>query len=149
MSIKNILCAILVLFVLTGCNREWFTTHSGNMPTNDRIEKLQFGQTQKEVISLLGTPSNVVSLDRDTWIYMSAEVERIAFFKPKEVSRDVLLIKFSDYKVTEIKRMTEKDGEKIIVSTDKTETLGHNPGFFAKFFGGSKTFSPIAPGAGM
>ena len=148
MSIRNILSLALIVFALTGCNREWFVTHNGNMPTNDRIEKLELGQTKNDVLSILGTPSSVVALDRDTWIYMSADVERIAFFRPKEVSRDVLTLKFADDKIVEMKRITEKDGKEVVVSTDKTETLGHNPGFFSKFFGGSKTFSPIAPGVG-
>ena len=35
------------------------------------------------------------------------------------------------------------DGKEIKVSTDKTETLGHNPGFFRKYFGGVGQFMPF------
>lgn len=148
MSIRNITTLVLALCLVSACNREWFMTHNGNMPSNDRIEQIRVGQSKSDVLKVLGAPSSVVALDRDTWIYMSADVEKIAFFEPKEVARDVLTLKFKDDQIVEMKRLTEKDGQKIAVSTDKTETLGHTPGFFAKFFGGSKTFSPIAPSAG-
>jgi outer membrane protein assembly factor BamE (lipoprotein component of BamABCDE complex) len=139
--IKVLFAVLAITLTTTACNREWFITHNGNMPTNDRIEKLQLGQSKTEVISVLGTPSSVVSLDKDTWIYMSSDIERIAFFAPKEVSRDVLTLKFNEDRVVDIRRITEKDGKQVAIVEDKTETLGHNPGFFEKFFGG--TYSPF------
>ena len=106
------------------------------MPTNDRISQLKPGQSKEEVLSLLGAPSSVVSLDKNTWIYMSSEVKQVAFFKPTEIDRDVLTIKFDKYdQVADIDRLNKKNGTEVAVSTDATQTLGQEPGFFEKYFG--------------
>ena len=96
------------------------------------------------VQSILGAPSNVVSLDRNTWIYMSSDIKKVAFFAPKEVERDVLTIRFNNQnKVESIERLSKKNGKEVTICEDKTETVGHNPGFFRKYFGGVGQYMPF------
>lgn len=129
----------------TSCAKDWFTSYNGNMPTAERIAQVELGQTKEQVYAKLGTPSNIVSLDRNTWIYMSSEVRRFAFFKPEEMQRDILTIRFNDEnKVDEIQHLSRKDGKTVAVSTDKTETLGNTPGFFERYFGGVGAYTPFA-----
>lgn len=138
-----LLSAFVVLFTAS-CSHDIFITHNGNMPSNERIDQIRIGQSREQVQNILGAPSSVVSLDRNTWIYMSSDIERIAFFSPKEVSRDVLTVRFNDAgKVTDIERLSEKDGKKVAFSSDKTETYGHTPGFFQKYFGGVGQYMPF------
>ncbi len=143
---KLCLAAFIAALSTTSCvNNEWFITHNGNMPTQERIDKLQKGQNKEEVLANLGAPSSVVSLDRNTWLYMSSEVERIAFFKPEEISRDILVVRFNDdNQVVNIQRLAEQDGKMVDISEDKTQTLGHEQGFFEKYFGGVGTYMPFA-----
>lgn len=143
---KLCLAAFIAALSTTSCaNNDWFITHNGNMPSQERIDKLQEGQNKDEVLANLGAPSSIVSLDRNTWLYMSSEVERIAFFKPEEISRDILVIRFNDdNQVVNIQRLAEKDGKVVNISEDKTQTLGHEPGFFEKYFGGVGTYMPFA-----
>lgn len=148
MSISKITCTVAVLTMLSACSsnktNEWFVTHNGNMPTNERISKLEIGDSKDEVVRLLGAPSNVVSFDKNTWIYMSSDVKRVAFFAPEEIDRDVLTIKFSDKdKVIDISRLTKKDGQEIAINEHKTETLGQEQGFFEKYFGGVGQYNPF------
>ena len=86
----------LVLLLASGCStekaNEWFVTHNGNMPTNERISRIEVGDSKEEVRQILGSPSSVVSFDKNTWIYMSSDVRRIAFFAPEEIDRDVLTV---------------------------------------------------------
>ena len=93
MSINKVLLSGLLACSLSACSRDLFISHNGNMPTNERIEQVKVGQSKNQVKSILGSPSSVVSLDKNTWIYMSSDIERIAFLEPKEVSRDVLTTK--------------------------------------------------------
>ena len=131
MSINKLVFTSIMVMALSGCANEWFVTHNGNMPTNERISKLNVGQTKQEVRQILGSPSSVVSLDQNTWIYMSSDIKRVAFFKPEEISRDVLTIKFNkDEKVEDITRLKKENGREIIISQDETPTLGQQPGFF-------------------
>lgn len=106
MSINKVLLSGLLACSLSACSRDLFISHNGNMPTNERIEQVKVGQSKNQVKSILGSPSSVVSLDKNTWIYMSSDIERIAFLAPKEVSRDVLTIKFDEENnVIDIDRM--------------------------------------------
>ena len=107
------------------------------------------GDTQSKVENILGSPSNVVSFNKNAWIYMSSDVKQVAFCKPEEISRDVLTIYFdSNKKVTRITRLAKKDGKTIEVDTDKTATAGHDIGFFEKYFGGVGMFSPFGKTVG-
>ena len=144
MSINKLVFTSIMVMALSGCANEWFVTHNGNMPTNERISKLNVGQTKQEVRQILGSPSSVVSLDQNTWIYMSSDIKRVAFFKPEEISRDVLTIKFDkDDKVEDITRLKKENGREIVVSQDETPTLGQQPGFFEKYFGGVGQYMPF------
>ena len=148
MSINKLVFTSIMVMALSGCANEWFVTHNGNMPTNERIEQVKVGQSKNQVRSILGSPSSVVSFDKNTWIYMSSDIERIAFLAPKEVSRDVLTIKFDEQNnVIDIDRMSEKDGKKIAINEDKTETKGQKQGFFRRFFGGVGNYMPFPGGS--
>ena len=140
---KLSLCG-LFLCVLSACSSDVFLMHTGNMPSDDKIEQIKVGQTQSEVLDLLGSPSSVASLDENEWVYMSSTLRKVAFFTPKIVDRDVLTIKFNQQgKVSKISRLDETDGAKITPDSDETRSGGHNPGFFKKYFGGVGTFSPF------
>ena len=130
MSIKKVwLFSFIVVLLTASCAKDWFTTYNGNMPSNERIAQVALGQSKEDVYANLGAPSNVVSLDRNVWIYMSSEVKRIAFN--------------DENKVDEIQRLSRKDGKTVAVSTDETETLGNTPGFFERYFGGVGTYMPF------
>lgn len=147
MSINKVFFLGLMVLSISACSRDLFISHNGNMPTNERIEQVKVGQSKSQIKSILGSPSSVVSFDRNTWIYMSSDVERIAFLDPKEINRDVLTIKFDNKdNVIDINRMTQKDGRQVAVNEGKTEAMGHDQGFFEKFFGGVGSYMPF-PGA--
>lgn len=148
MSINKVIYSGLAVCMLTACSKDLFISHNGNMPTNERIEQVKVGHSKSQVKSILGSPSSVVSLDKNTWIYMSSDIERIAFLEPEEVNRDVLTIKFNDNDtVTDIDRMSQKDGQKVAINEDKTETAGERQGFFRRFFGGVGNYMPFPGGA--
>ena len=106
---KVVLLSAFLMTFSSACSSDLFITHNGNMPSNERIAQIRVGQSKSEILNILGSPSSVVSLDRNQWIYMSSDIKRVAFFAPKEVDRDVLTIQFNDQgKVSEIERLTKK-----------------------------------------
>ncbi len=148
MSINKLLWTAGLVVLLAACStertNEWFVTHNGNMPTPERISQVKVGSSREEVRQILGAPSTVVSFDKNTWIYMSSDIKRVAFFTPEEISRDVLTIRFNDKdEVAEITRLSKADGEKVRVSADETEAYGQEPGFFQKYFGGVGQYNPF------
>ena len=92
---KLFFISAFALLCTTGCASDWFVTHNGNMPTNERISQVNVGQSKQQVQQVLGTPSSVVSLDQN--------------------------------------------------SSDETPTLGQEPGFFEKYFGGVGQYMPFGP----
>ena len=144
---KALFLSLAALRLSTACSSDLFITHNGNMPTNERIEQVKVGQSKYQVKSILGAPSSVVSLDRNTWIYMSSDIKRVAFMEPEEVDRDVLTIKFDNKDtVAEITRMTKKDGKEIQVREEKREAMGSDQGFFERFFSGVGQYMPFPGG---
>ena len=142
---KHIILNLFVILGLTACSSDTFISHCGNMPTEERIAQLQKGQTKDEVLDILGTPSSVVSLDQNTWIYMKSDIKKVAFFKPEELNRDVLTIHFNQYnQVADITRLNKESGQTLAVNEGTTETYGNNQGFFEKYFGGVGQFLPFA-----
>ncbi len=145
MSINKISILSLALSImLSACSSDLFLTHNGNMPSNERISQLKLGDTKEQVVRTLGAPSSVVSFDKNTWIYMSSSIKRVAFMEPKEVNRDILTIEFNNEgRISNIERLTKADGKEIAVSTDATKSQGHDVGFFEKYFGGVGGYSPF------
>ena len=140
---KVLLCG---LFFLSACSSDVFLVHTGNMPPEEKIEKVKVGQTQSQVEEILGSPSAVSTLDSNEWIYMSSTLKKVAFFKPKIMDRNILAIRFDkNGTVTDIAKLDKESGRQISIDTDKTESEGHKIGFFKKYFGGVGTYMPIGP----
>lgn len=146
---KILFLSIMALFLTASCSKEWFTSYSGNMPANERIEQIKLGMSKKEVKEIIGIPSNVVSLDENTWLYMSSEIEQIAFLEPKETERNLLVLKFDKYdQIEEIRKLNRKDGTEVKISKTRTASVGKNQGFFEKYFGGVGQYNPMASNRG-
>ena len=143
-TINKAACVFVFVMAVSACGSDVFVTHNGNMPANDRILMLQKGQNKAEVRELLGSPSSVSPLDKNTWIYMSSDVKRVAFLKPVELNRDVLTVKFDDKDiVSSISRYSKEQGREIEISKDATEFQESEQGFFKEYFGGVGAYMPI------
>lgn len=144
MSTNKIFFLSLVLLSLSACAKDTFVSYTGNMPSEDKIERINIGMDKAQVREILGSPSSVVPLDRDTWIYMSAEIEQIAFMKPKEIDRKLLVIKFNEAgKIDDIEHIDQAKGKEIQISEQETATPEQEQGFFRKYFGGVGQFTPF------
>lgn len=146
MSRRNLFFYCLFVVFLNACSSDVFLVHNGNMPTDDKVSQIKVGQTMEEVEDILGSPSSVSTLNENEWIYMSSTLKKVAFFTPKVIDRDVLTIRFDNGgTVSKISRLNKDDGKKVKIDSDETQSGGHNPGFFKKYFGGVGTYMPIGP----
>ena len=145
---RILLNLFLMTAFLSACSSDTFISHCGNMPSEERISQIKKGQTKDEVLDILGTPSSVVSLDQNTWIYMSSEIKKVAFFSPEETSRDVLTIRFNKYnQVAKIERLNKEQGNNVNINTEQTKAQGDERGFFEKYFGGVGQYMPFGRGS--
>ena len=151
---------LLVGIAGTGCTERVSTR--GSMPAAEDLDKLKVGvQTKDQVVQLLGSPSNVGTFNDDTWYYIGAKVEQMAFFKPDTLEQQVLQIKFDDVGVIkEVRKLGLEDAQQIALNSNETPTAGKELGFFEQLFGNVGRFSgkqniggairtPGAPQGGM
>ncbi len=92
--------------------------------------------TRSTVLARLGSPSTKSIFDDNTWIYMSATRERMAYFKPKVSERTVTAIRFGeDNTVAEILNYDQEDGEVVSYASTETPTRGRELGLLEQIFG--------------
>ena len=93
MSINKVFFSTAAALMMLGaCSNEYFIQTEGNMPTKDDIMQVKRGMPQSEVRKIMGSPSVISSLDHRTWIYMNSTMERMAFFEPEALERNVVAI---------------------------------------------------------
>ena len=109
----------------------------GYLPDADKIASISIGVDSKDSVSIrLGSPSTVGTFDTDVWYYISSEEEQFAFFAPKTINRDVLVITFDQANlVSDINTYTLADGKALEYVGRKTPTRGKELGFLEQMFG--------------
>lgn len=145
----NKLFLLSVSLLTAACSSDTFICRTGNMPSEDKIAMVFKGQSKNDVLEILGSPSTVVPLDKDTWIYMSSEIRQIAFMAPEEIDRDVLVVKFNpEGKVSAVNKLDKEHGEQLAVAEEQTPNQEQEQGFFRKYFGGVGQYLPFGNSGG-
>lgn len=123
--------------------------HRGNLPDKQRVATIKPGTTTRgQVLRLLGSPSTVAALDRNTWYYISKREEHFAFLNPKVRQQQVLVIKFNKAGVVQtMSRYGLKDARRVKLVARETPTTRGEPGLVRQLY---ETFTrgPIRPRPG-
>lgn len=117
--------AIGLAAVVGGCTP--LTSYSGFQAIEAKPTDMKVGEDSKSTVrEKLGTPSAVSTFDNDAWYYISQTTDRVAFYKPRVIKRDVVAIKFNtaDEKVASVDTFTLKDGKVIAYNGRETPTRG-------------------------
>ncbi|MEH0196629.1 outer membrane protein assembly factor BamE [Caulobacter sp. CCNWLY153] len=117
--------AIGLAAVVGGCTP--LTSYSGFQAIEAKPADMKIGEDSKSTVrEKLGTPSAVSTFDNDAWYYISQTTDRVAFYKPRVIKRDVVAIKFNtaDEKVASVDTFTLKDGKVIAYNGRETPTRG-------------------------
>jgi outer membrane protein assembly factor BamE (lipoprotein component of BamABCDE complex) len=101
--------------------------------------------TKSTVLARLGTPSTQSAFDQQAaWYYVSTIQERYAFYMPKTVAREVLVVKFdAEGKVSAVERFGMERGQVVAYNDDRTPTRGRELGIVEQIFGNIGNTSPI------
>lgn len=117
--------AIGLAAVVGGCTP--LTSYSGFQAIEAKPAEMKVGEDSKSTVrEKLGSPSAVSTFDNNAWYYVSQTTDRVAFYKPRVIKRDVVAIKFAaaDEKVTSVDTYTLKDGKVIAYNGRETPTRG-------------------------
>ncbi len=119
------LAAILLAGAVIGC--AGVTDTRGNLPLQEVVDEIKPGRhSQREIISMLGSPSTRATFEnQEYWYYIGEKTETLAFFKPKILERKILVIQFDKMGVVKnVQNMDASNAKDISLVDRVTPTKG-------------------------
>ena len=131
---QKIVVLIVTCFVLNACSG--IKSNNGYMPVTDKIDQLKVNvTTPMSAKSSLGEPALVLGSREPIFIYSSQITDRILFFEPKVVSRDVLVLYFNKKKrLKKLHKFNKNDGKYIDINTGTTKLKDKEKSLLAAIF---------------
>jgi outer membrane protein assembly factor BamE (lipoprotein component of BamABCDE complex) len=131
---KNYLLAVTACVALAGCAAE--INARGNLPPDDKLAQVTPGITRDQVMQILGSPSTVATFSDQAWYYIGQRTEDYAFYKPKVMERQVVVVQFdNDGRVAEVKRLDKEDGKPIEMVARTTPSVSRDLSLMQQIFG--------------
>ncbi len=131
---QKIILLALACFFLNACSG--IKTNNGYMPVQDSVDQLKVNKTSLSFAkSRLGEPALILGNQEPIFIYSSQVTNRILFFEPKVISRDVLVLYFNKKKkLKKLEKFNLKDGKSLQMNTDTTALNAEQRSLIATFF---------------
>lgn len=117
-------------------------------------DAIVIGQTTKqEVLDTFGSPSVQSTFGQESWYYITARKETVAFFKPELVEQDAVRIEFdAGGVVRKVENYDKNNAKDFALIKRTTPTEGHSLNFFEQVMGNLGRFNKpggndsVAPG---
>ena len=131
---QKIIVLISVYFFLSTCSG--IKNNNGYMPVEDNITQLKVNVTSSSSARLkLGEPALILGNREPIFIYSSQVTNRVLFFEPKVISRNVLVLYFNkNKKLKKLNRINLKDGKSFALNTDATNLNAEQRSLVATLF---------------
>lgn len=139
------MAAVSALLLLGGCAGE-VATH-GDMVQDDKLARIvPLQSSQRDVLSVLGSPSTVSVFDGEAWYYIGDRRESLAFFKPWLLERETVVVSFDGSgTVTSVDKTSDDEDRDVEVVERETPTHGSNLTMIEQFLGNLGRFNSEAP----
>ena len=131
---QKIIFLIVACFFLNTCSG--IKNNNGYMPVRDSVDQLKVNKTSLFLAkSALGEPALILGNQEPIFIYSSQVTNRILFFEPKVISRDVLVLYFSKKKILKkVEKFNLKDGRSFQMNTNITNLNAEQRSLVASLF---------------
>ena len=131
---KKFIVLIVICLLINACTG--IKSNNGYLPVRDSIDQLKVNVTSTSTAkSKLGEPALVLGKKEPIFIYSSQVTNRVLFFEPKVISRDVLVLYFNKKKkLIKLKRFSLKDGKSFDLNTDATDLNTEERSLIANLF---------------
>ena len=131
---QKIILLLLACFFLNACSG--IKVNNGYMPVQDSVDQLKVNKTSLSFAkSRLGQPALILGNQEPIFIYSSQVTNRILFFEPKVISRDVLVLYFNKKeKLKNLERFNLKDGKSFQMNTGTTSLNSEQRSLIATLF---------------
>ena len=131
---QKIILLVLACFFLNNCSG--IKANNGYMPVQDSVDQLKVNKTSLSFAkSRLGEPALIIGNQEPIFIYSSQVTNRILFFEPKVISRDVLVLYFNTKKkLRKLENFSLEDGKSFDLNTDATKLNTEERSLIANLF---------------
>jgi outer membrane protein assembly factor BamE (lipoprotein component of BamABCDE complex) len=125
------------------------TNTHGVLPDKALISEIKPGVSSREdVTRILGTPSTVAAFDKETWYYIGARTEQVAFFQPDVLEHKVLVVHFDKAgKVEDVRDVDATKAPSVEFVDRVTPTRGRELTILQQLIGNVGRFNNKGPGA--
>ena len=126
-----LIVACLLINACTGIK-----SNNGYLPVRDSVDQLKVNVTSPfSAKSTLGEPALVLGKKEPIFIYSSQVTNRVLFFQPKVISRDVLVLYFNKKKkLRKLENFSLEDGKSFDLNTDATNLNTEERSLIANLF---------------
>ena len=126
-----LIVACLLINACTGIK-----SNNGYLPVRDSVDQLKVNVTSpSSAKSTLGEPALVLGKKEPIFIYSSQVTNRVLFFEPKVISRDVLVLYFNKKKkLRKLENFSLEDGKSFNLNTDATNLNTEERSLIANLF---------------
>ena len=126
-----LIVACLLINACTGIK-----SNNGYLPVRDSVDQLKVNVTSpSSAKSTLGEPALVLGKKEPIFIYSSQVTNRILFFEPKVISRDVLVLYFNKKKkLKKLEKFNLKDGKSFQMNRGATTLNAEQRSLIATLF---------------
>ena len=117
---QKIILFLAVCFFLGACTG--IKSNNGYMPVKDNIDQLKVNvTTTSSAKNILGEPALILGNREPIFVYSAQITDRVLFFEPKVISRDVLILYFNKKKkLNKLDTFDLNDGKYVDLSADNT-----------------------------
>ena len=131
---QKIILLVLACFFLNTCSG--IRANNGYMPVQNSVDQLKVNKTSLSFAkSRLGEPALILGKQEPIFIYSSQVTNRILFFEPKVISRDVLVLYFNKKKkLKKLEKFNLKDGKSFQMNTETTDLSADQRSLIATLF---------------
>jgi outer membrane protein assembly factor BamE (lipoprotein component of BamABCDE complex) len=146
--ITGLLLAITLLASTSACTR--IKDLKGYIADDQLITALQPGvDNRSSVQKTLGRPTIISEVDSNTWYYVSQNTQQLAFFKPRPLTHQVVVVRFDPKgNLAKVEKLDRNAIVDVDPSGDKTPTRGKEVTFWQELFGDVGRFGPGGAGGG-
>jgi outer membrane protein assembly factor BamE (lipoprotein component of BamABCDE complex) len=144
-NFKFHLLAAAACLLVAGCAAE--INARGNLPPEDKLSQVTPGLTRDQVLQILGSPSTVATFSDHAWYYIGQKTEDYAFYRPKVIERQVVVVHFDDLgQVSDVKMLDKDDGQSFEMVDRTSPTVSGDLSLMQQIFGNLGK-SPALPGS--
>ena len=131
---QKILLLTVTFFFLSTCSG--IKSNNGYMPVRANVDQLKVNVTKSSTAkSILGEPALILGKREPIFIYSSQITDRVLFFEPKVISRDVLVLYFNKKKkLKKLDKFNLDDGKYIDLNMGTTKLEEKEMSLFASIF---------------